>query len=276
MRKRRDLQGQQFDGLTVIGIAPPRRTSGGRAMVVWACRCKCGKETLVDAQNLLSGNTQSCGCGVIVAIVQNPGRNLQHGYYGTPTYSTWNRMRERCNNPNNVNWPRYGGRGITVDPRWDSFQNFIDDMGEKPPGMQIDRIDNDGPYAPGNCRWATATEQANNRSTNRLITFDGRTQTLSKWAFEVGLTPTCVALRLRAGWTVEDSLQTPNQGNGKGNVVAVRDMRGTKHPGVKLTEDEVREIRASDAKQAVLAAKYGVTQSMISNIRRRTAWSHLA
>jgi hypothetical protein len=206
-------------------------------MVVWVCRCKCGKETLVDAQNLLSGNTQSCGCGVIDAIVQNPGRNLQHGGYGTPTYKSWQRMRARCRDLAN---PRYGGRGIRVDPRWDAFENFLADMGDRPPGMDIDRIDNDGPYAPGNCRWATPKENCNNRSSNRHLDFDGRSLTISQWADELGISQTALNLRLLAGWSIERALTTPlrivatrepdllNQVFGRWRVIAAAPTRRTR------------------------------------------------
>jgi hypothetical protein len=91
-----------------------------------------------------------------------------HGMYKTPTYNTWEHMLARCRNPNNKRWKRYGGRGITVCERWLTFENFLADMGEKPPGLTIERKDNDGNYEPGNCKWATTTDQNRNSSRAKL------------------------------------------------------------------------------------------------------------
>jgi len=108
-------------------------------------------------------------------------------YKITRTYSIWASMLQRCSNMNCHKWSRYGGRGIKVCDRWHKFVNFLADMGEKPEGLSIDRIDNDGNYEPGNCRWATPKQQMNNSSKNTMITFDGKTQCLSAWAREIGI-----------------------------------------------------------------------------------------
>ncbi len=125
-------------------------------------------------------------------------------------YRTWGRMRSRCNNPRTLDWPLYGGRGIAVCARWDSFANFLDDMGERPAGHSIDRIDGDGNYEPDNCRWATAKEQARNWKTrNRRLTFGGETLLLVEWAERIGLTRESLRDRIGSGWPLAKALTTP-------------------------------------------------------------------
>jgi hypothetical protein len=159
--------GSRFGRLLIverIGRGP-----GGHAR--YLARCDCGNETVVIGSNLRAGRTSSCGClrreSQLARARISPRR---HGHASTydrsPTYSTWCSMKTRCLNSNNHAWPGYGGRGITICDRWlgpGGFENFLADMGERPEGLSIDRIDNDGPYEPGNCRWATASEQQRNK-----------------------------------------------------------------------------------------------------------------
>lgn len=123
----------------------------------------------------------------------------RHGLVGTPEYSTWKSMIQRCTNPNRVAYKHYGGRGIRVCERWRwSFLNFWRDMGPRPSeAHSLDRIDLSGDYEPGNCRWATPAEQARNRTANRWITFDGRTQIIADWAQELGVSQFTLYARLR-------------------------------------------------------------------------------
>lgn len=122
---------------------------------------------------------------------------IRHGQHGTRAWNVWRNMRRRCNDPNTINYKRYGGRGIKVCDRWKSFENFFSDMGECPEGLTLDRVDNDKNYAPDNCRWATHKEQSRNQSTTRLLTFEDETRCLEDWANLVGLDPTTLARRLK-------------------------------------------------------------------------------
>ncbi len=116
-----------------------------------------------------------------------------------PTYRAWLNMRYRCLSPSNKDYPSYGGRGITICERWDSYKSFLADMGECPPGLQLDRIDNEKGYSLNNCRWATRREQANNTRRNRWVTVDGRTQTIAQWARELNVPYGRIYDRLRIG-----------------------------------------------------------------------------
>ena len=134
-----------------------------------------------------------------------------HGLSRTSEYRAWQTMRLRCTDPANQAWADYGGRGITVCDRWkDSPENFIADMGRKPtPKHEIDRIDNDGPYSPENCRWATRSENDRNRRSNRWVTASGERKTLAEWSQIVGISDDVLSKRLDAGWSPEIALYTP-------------------------------------------------------------------
>ncbi len=166
MTQREDLRGQQFGRLVVDG--GPRLRGN---QTEWFCKCVCGEWGWFGARHMKAGRTTSCGC--VMREVNSrlmSERFTVHGHSSrsqlTPTYRSWHAMRQRCRDPQVRNYRYYGGRGIAVCERWsNSFQNFLADMGERPMGSSIDRINNDGNYEPSNCRWATASEQNRNRRT---------------------------------------------------------------------------------------------------------------
>lgn len=161
---RLDLSGQRFGRLVVTEFA---FTNNSRKSV-WRCTCDCGTAVEVPGFRLRSGHTSSCGCLQREVgdanLAAGHRQNFVHGWVGTPTYKSWDSAKQRCFNPNDDHYDRYGGRGITMCMRWRrSFKAFLADMGERPEGMTLDRINNDGHYEPGNCRWATGSEQSSNR-----------------------------------------------------------------------------------------------------------------
>ena len=182
-----DFTPETYGRLTTIGpkFRLPSGKQGGYA-ACQVCLCTCGNITVVYVSNLGRGHTESCGCLHSEKITQKFHR---HGCSGkTDEYITWASMQGRCGNPNNQKYYRYGGRGIRVCDRWQEpngqgFINFLADMGHRPSKKHsIDRIDNDGHYEPSNCKWNTNSNQARNRRTSHLLTFNGKTQCLAAWA----------------------------------------------------------------------------------------------
>lgn len=218
----------RFGRLTVIGGAPDIVAPSGFAAKAALVRCDCGVEKIVRARGLVVGHTASCGClQRALTAVKIAERSRTHGQCGVSTrtseWSIWSGMRQRCANPGVQSYPNYGGRGISVCERWaNSFEAFFEDMGPKPsPTHSIERRDNNGNYEPGNCCWATPSEQANNRSSSRILDIDGKRQTVTEWAKESGTDTHLIFGRLNKGWGARKAVFTPAMRKGV--------ARGTEH-----------------------------------------------
>ena len=162
----KQLLGKRYGRLLVLGVAPKELWRNQNSH--WFCECDCGQQRIISGSDLESGNVNSCGCFKKEKLRKN---SITHGYSNHPLYSIWQGMIARCTNPRMSGFANYGGRGIRVCERWlKSFENFVNDMGERPDGYSIDRIDNDGDYSPDNCRWADSRTQALNR--NRKLIFN--------------------------------------------------------------------------------------------------------
>jgi hypothetical protein len=173
----------------------------GRRRRFWTCRCRCGTVRPVHESDLRANKTRSCGCHKSEATAA---RNTTHGMRHSPEWNVWNRMVQRCTNPRNPDFPDYGGRGITVDPAWVTFEGFFASMGQRPSkDHTLEREKVNGPYSPDNCVWLVRSRQAANTRRTRLLTIDGREQNLSDWSRETGVSVPTILARIKLGWDVK-------------------------------------------------------------------------
>ena len=204
MPKKKPIEAGAVFGLLRV-ICPTGERADNRCDM-YLCSCECGKSREVDSSTLRMGRAYSCGCR------SRPKRRIpmKHGHSKrighSRTYQTWAAMKQRCDNPNNPKYPTYGGRGIRICDRWRSFGAFLEDMGERPNGMTIERVDVNGDYEPRNCIWGSPEAQANNKTNNRIIEFAGKKQTAAMWAKELGLSHVVLRMRLHRGWSIGRAL----------------------------------------------------------------------
>jgi hypothetical protein len=206
-----DRTNQKYGKLTVISRAPDATIKGGQKRIMWRCLCECGAETIVGAANLANGHTKSCGCKVREACSKSFKR---HGQTETKAYRAWCLMKTRCTNPSVSTYVNYGARGIKICDKWfNSFEAFLSDMGHPPsPTHSLDRINSDGNYEPGNCRWSDPYEQSNNRRNNNRYTLGDKTMNESQWARELDLSVSALRCRIK-NWPLEKALSTPRMRN---------------------------------------------------------------
>jgi hypothetical protein len=194
-----DLTGKVFGRLTVLGYAGKKKKHGR-----WFCQCECGTVTDVIGSCLRGGNTGSCGC--LQRDIATLHGETCGGNKTSLEYTSYTSAKYRCTNPNNERYEDYGGRGIEF--RFASFEQFLGCVGRRPtPDHSLDRYpDVNGHYEPGNVRWATRTEQQNNRRTNHSLEFRGETRTIAEWSRLIGMRFNTLATRIKRGWTVERAL----------------------------------------------------------------------
>jgi hypothetical protein len=192
--KKIDIAGQKFERL--LALHPTDRRSNGR--IVWVFLCDCGATKEAGAALVKHGHIKSCGC------LAKEGTRTTHGMRRTSEYGIWSHMLSRCNNKNNPAYALYGGRGITVDQRWLSFENFMSDMGTRPSKQHsLDRINCDGGYSPQNCRWATHKQQQRNRRNNKVMEANGLTATFAEHCESSGVKYQTAFMRLKKGAPID-------------------------------------------------------------------------
>jgi hypothetical protein len=201
--------GERFGRFTALETRQTRTYASGTNIHFRECKCDCGAVKFVSETKLRSGHTRSCGClqAEVTAV-----RSTKHGCSKrgekTKAYGVWCGILNRCTNPKNPAFPNYGGRGINICDRWLKFENFLEDMGEPPLGLTIDRLDNDKGYFRENCAWKTRTDQARNRRSSLKITFDGLTLTVAEWSIRTGIGRRTLEARFHAGWSADKILTT--------------------------------------------------------------------
>ena len=205
-----NLADQKFGRLTVLPLVKMNPT-------MWLCKCDCGRTLYIRSSTMKSGDSKSCGC-----LRKELARSARktHGKSGSPEWRSWCSMKSRCTTFSK-DASRYAARGITVCKRWNSFENFFNDMGPRPKNTSIERLDNNKGYSPENCVWADRKIQGRNTSANKFITFNGVTKTQSAWAEDLGVCDTVIMRRIKASWPLEIALTKPARKSNKNRVASL-------------------------------------------------------
>jgi hypothetical protein len=197
-----DCIGKKFGRLTIVSEYWDR----DRKTTYCKTICDCGNTHIAQKGHLKSGNIKSCGC-LVVDTNRKLLNRLKHNMAHTKQYSVWEHIKQRCGNKKCRNYKNYGGRGITYDPKWETFEGFWEDMKEGyREDLTIDRIDNNGNYCKENCRWATKKQQQNNKRNNHYLEYNGEKRTISQWERKQGFNRNTIYSRLKRGWSIKDAI----------------------------------------------------------------------
>lgn len=255
----KDIVGQKFGRWLVLSREPEKRV---RKCVAYLCRCDCGTEKLMAGSEIKNGVIRSCGCLTREATSR---RSITHGgsKRNPRLFNIWLGMVRRCTNPSDAAYRNYGGRGIAVCERWMDVNAFIDDNEDLArPHLTLDRRNNDGPYSPDNCRWATRKEQGENRRTTMLVTYKREQKPLADWAVQFGIPKATLRYRLQNGWSMARAIQVP-----------VRQMLEPETVK-KIRHEYDNSARTAQARQA-LAGKYSISRYALRAILYHQNWNHL-
>lgn len=197
-----DLTGQRFERLVAIRFVETRSEKS-----YWLWRCDCGIEKVIYNQSVKLGRSRSCGC---LCRERTSAAKTIHGAWRngkeTGAHLSWRNMIDRCYRPKNPRFDIYGGRGIEVCPAWHDFRAFLKDMGERPLGLTLERLNTNNDYSPSNCKWSTQKDQQNNRCNNHRLIIDGVSKTVAQWAEVSPISVTTIYARLYAGWSAKRSV----------------------------------------------------------------------
>jgi len=210
-------KGDTVNKLTLIGhpFSISKRGTSGWVQKKWyvKTKCECGNiqdMTIEGLKRREERRTKDCGCGRQVKLRKVLTKHGHTNFGGKPSgvYSSWQHLKDRCLNKNNTEYNYYGGKGIEVCEKWLNFTGFLEDMGDRPRGKTIDRIDINGNYNKENCKWSTFTDQMNNTRRSRYLTYNNQKQTVAQWAKERGMNYSTLSTRLQRGWSIKRAIET--------------------------------------------------------------------
>lgn len=249
MRKGIDITGQRFGRLVAL-----EWVQSDKPGAYWKFKCDCGTAKVIKGQSVREGIVVSCGCRQKETL--NAGRYV-HGFYGHPLFATWRGIVSRCTNRNDKDWPSYGGRGISVCDDWlASPEVFFKDMGEKPRRATLDRIDVNGNYEKGNCRWATPLVQGSNKRNNSYFVINGQTLHFAEICRQYNLPESTLSNRLKAGLPIERAVSKPRRGyklsfTHNGETRSIVEWASTFNVSPKTIKNRIASGRAIDGMGAV-------------------------